>query len=271
MTRSPLATGRALIDRVFPRGALLLSFLSFVYFLMGIVRNRVFANTYGAGPELDAYNAAFRIPEIALDVLVAAGLTAPFVPIFSSLRHDDETSANGFGRTVLTARAARDGGSGRPHLPRRALAGDRHRSGLRRRHARAVRPAGPHQLPRAAPLRRVDLPRRDPRREPALPVVRARADPVHRRDHRRDGSRGRAVRDRRDGVGGGGRSRDALGRPSDRHPPDDVPLPTVIAGADLGLPRVRPTDDPEHAEPPDRAGDLHVSSLRSPRRSSSAG
>jgi putative peptidoglycan lipid II flippase len=63
----------------------------------------VFANTYGAGPELDAYNAAFRIPEIALDVLVAAGLTAPFVPIFSSLRHDDETSAIGFGRTVLTA------------------------------------------------------------------------------------------------------------------------------------------------------------------------
>ena len=47
---------------------------------MGIIRNRVFANTYGAGAELDAYNAAFRIPEIALDVLVAAGLTAPFVP-----------------------------------------------------------------------------------------------------------------------------------------------------------------------------------------------
>ena len=42
---------------------------------MGIVRNRVFANTYGAGAELDAYNAAFRIPEVALDVLVAAGLT----------------------------------------------------------------------------------------------------------------------------------------------------------------------------------------------------
>ena len=80
---------RAPIDRVFPRGALVLTFLSLGYFAMGIVRNRVFANTYGAGAELDAYNAAFRIPEIALDVLVAAGLTAPFVPIFSSLRHDD--------------------------------------------------------------------------------------------------------------------------------------------------------------------------------------
>jgi putative peptidoglycan lipid II flippase len=103
VTSSFLADGRALLDRFFPRGALLLSTLSFAYFAMGIVRNRVFATTFGAGPELDAYNAAFRIPEIALDVLVAAGLTAPFVPIFSSLRHEDEAAANVFGRTVLTA------------------------------------------------------------------------------------------------------------------------------------------------------------------------
>jgi putative peptidoglycan lipid II flippase len=92
-----------LFERFVPRGAIILSVLSFGYFAMGIVRNRVFANTYGAGAELDAYNAAFRIPEIALDVLVAAGLTAPFVPIFSSLRRDGDERANDFGRTVLTA------------------------------------------------------------------------------------------------------------------------------------------------------------------------
>ena len=83
-----VATSRAAIDRVLPRGAVVLTLLSLAYFVMGVVRNRVFANTYGAGAELDAYNAAFRIPEIALDVLVAAGLTAPFVPIFTSLRLD---------------------------------------------------------------------------------------------------------------------------------------------------------------------------------------
>jgi putative peptidoglycan lipid II flippase len=103
-----VATSRAFLDRIVPRGAIVLTVLSFIYFLMGIFRNRVFANTYGAGAELDAYNAAFRIPEIALDVLVAAGLTAPFVPIFSSLRHDtdDDTAANDFGRTVLTGAIA---------------------------------------------------------------------------------------------------------------------------------------------------------------------
>jgi putative peptidoglycan lipid II flippase len=93
---------RALLDRVVPRGALVLSVLSLGYFAMGVLRNRVFANTFGAGPELDAYYAAFRLPEIALDVLVAAGLTAPFVPIYTSLRRADEAAANQFGRTVLT-------------------------------------------------------------------------------------------------------------------------------------------------------------------------
>jgi len=97
-----IALVRRLIDRVFPRGALILSVLSLGYFAMGVIRNRALANTFGAGAELDAYNAAFKIPEVALDVLVAGGLTAPFVPIFNSLRQRDERTAHDFGRTVLT-------------------------------------------------------------------------------------------------------------------------------------------------------------------------
>ena len=66
-----------------PRGAVYLSLLTFGSYLMGLVRDRMFAQTFGAGPELDAYNAAFVLPELALDVLVAGGLVAPFVPIFT--------------------------------------------------------------------------------------------------------------------------------------------------------------------------------------------
>ena len=123
------ATSRGLFERVFPRGAIVLSVLSLAYFAMGIVRNRVFANTYGAGAELDAYNAAFRIPEIALDVLVAAGLAAPFVPIYSSLRHDrgDDEPANDFGRTVLTGAIVVMARRQRADLRRRAVAGRRRR------------------------------------------------------------------------------------------------------------------------------------------------
>jgi putative peptidoglycan lipid II flippase len=105
-TETLFTAARTVIDRVFPRGALVLSVLSLGYFAAGIVRNRVFANTFGASAELDAYYAAFRLPEIALDVLVAAGLTAPFVPIYTTLRRDDEAAANRFGQTVLTGAIA---------------------------------------------------------------------------------------------------------------------------------------------------------------------
>jgi putative peptidoglycan lipid II flippase len=94
---------RRLADRFLPRGAIVLSILTLAYFAMRQVQNRVLANAFGLGTELDVYYVAIRIPEVALDVLVAAGLTAPFVPIFSQLRKGDEREANDFARTALTA------------------------------------------------------------------------------------------------------------------------------------------------------------------------
>ena len=96
---------RARLDRLLPRGAILLAVLTFGGYAMGLVRDRIFARTFGAGTELDAYNAAFVLPELALDVLVAGGLTAPFVPIFLGLRDGadgGESAAHEFGQTILT-------------------------------------------------------------------------------------------------------------------------------------------------------------------------
>jgi len=93
---------RALLARFLPQGAILLSVLTFAAYAAGLVRDRIFARTYGAGAELDAYNAAFILPELALDVLVASGLAAPFVPVFTSLRREDADAAVRFAQTVLT-------------------------------------------------------------------------------------------------------------------------------------------------------------------------
>ncbi len=71
-------------------------------YAMGLVRDRIFARTFGAGPELDAYNAAFVLPELALDVLVAGGLVAPFIPVFIGLRTQADEAAKAFARTILT-------------------------------------------------------------------------------------------------------------------------------------------------------------------------
>jgi len=94
---------RRLADRFLPRGAIVLSILTLAYFAMRQIQNRVLANEFGLGEDLDIYYVAVRIPEVALDVLVAAGLTAPFVPIFSQLRRTNERDANDFARTALTA------------------------------------------------------------------------------------------------------------------------------------------------------------------------
>ncbi|MCA1570549.1 MAG: hypothetical protein LC798_09600 [Chloroflexi bacterium] len=94
---------RALFASCLPEGAAVLSILIFGSYLMGLVRDRIFARTFGAGSELDAYNAAFVLPELLLDVLVEAGLAAPFIPIFLRLRSEGHgRDGDRFARTILT-------------------------------------------------------------------------------------------------------------------------------------------------------------------------
>ena len=102
MRRIP-AAARGLTARFLPQGAALLSALIFGSYVMGLVRDRIFARTFGAGMELDAYNAAFVLPELLLDVLVEAGLAAPFIPIFLQLRSQgDGAEGDRFARSILT-------------------------------------------------------------------------------------------------------------------------------------------------------------------------
>ena len=100
--RRVLDAPRRASARYLPRGAALLSVLIFGSYVMGLVRDRIFARTFGAGTELDAYNAAFVLPELLLDVLVEAGLAAPFIPIFMQLRtRGDGAEGDRFARTIL--------------------------------------------------------------------------------------------------------------------------------------------------------------------------
>ena len=93
---------RPVVARFLPQGAVVLSILTFGSYAMGLVRDRIFARTYGAGAELDAYNAAFVLPELLFDVFIAAGLAAPFVPIFMKLMTEEAEAAEAFARTILT-------------------------------------------------------------------------------------------------------------------------------------------------------------------------
>ena len=85
-----------------PQGAFILSTLTFLSYLLGLIRDRMFARTFGAAGTLDAYNAPFILPELILDVLVAGALGAAFIPIFTGVEEKDKKEAALFARTVIT-------------------------------------------------------------------------------------------------------------------------------------------------------------------------
>jgi len=97
-----ISRARTILTTALPTGAVVLATVTFGSYAMGLLKDRMLGHMFGAGPELDAYIAAFKIPELALDVLVFGGLVAPFVPLFLGLKGEAEAQARAFGRTVLT-------------------------------------------------------------------------------------------------------------------------------------------------------------------------
>ncbi|MDP2735025.1 MAG: murein biosynthesis integral membrane protein MurJ [bacterium] len=61
--------------------------------LLGIVRDRLLTGSFGAGEDLDAYLAAFRIPDFLYAFLVIWGLSAVFLPLFSEYMEKDKEKA----------------------------------------------------------------------------------------------------------------------------------------------------------------------------------
>jgi len=100
-TRSAVTRLLDAVDPFLPRGALLLATLTLGEALMGLLRDRVLARSFGAGPALDAYNSAVIVPELLLDIVVAGGVQAALVPLFTRLRREDAGAAETFGRTVI--------------------------------------------------------------------------------------------------------------------------------------------------------------------------
>ena len=63
-------------------------------YFFGLLRDRIFAHTFGLSRTLDIYNASFVIPDLLLTVLVGTALSAAFLPIFTKLY--DEKKSLGF-------------------------------------------------------------------------------------------------------------------------------------------------------------------------------
>src|SRR3989338_938792 len=60
--------------------------------ILGLLRDRLLAAQFGAGRDLDIYNAAFRVPDFIFIVLFGA-ISASFLPVFAEFRSKDEKDA----------------------------------------------------------------------------------------------------------------------------------------------------------------------------------
>jgi putative peptidoglycan lipid II flippase len=73
--------------------AALLGAASLLSRVAGVLRDRAISSRFGAGPEADAFLAAFRAPDAVYNLLVLGAVTAGFVPVFAAIvakRADDD-------------------------------------------------------------------------------------------------------------------------------------------------------------------------------------
>lgn len=71
--------------------AAVIALMGLISRLLGLFRDRVLAGEFGAGDILDAYYAAFRIPDLVFNLLVLGALSAGFIPVFTSYLCKTET------------------------------------------------------------------------------------------------------------------------------------------------------------------------------------
>ena len=73
--------------------AWILAVFSLLSALLGVIRDRLLAGAFGAGKDLSIYVAAFRVPDLVYNLLIAGGLTIAFLPVFSDYFSKDKEKA----------------------------------------------------------------------------------------------------------------------------------------------------------------------------------
>jgi putative peptidoglycan lipid II flippase len=82
---APAAAGPS-VGRVLVTASLILTVAALASRLLGWIRLLVIGSQFGASRELDAYFAAFRIPDAIFQLVVAGALSAALIPVFAGYR-----------------------------------------------------------------------------------------------------------------------------------------------------------------------------------------
>src|SRR6185503_855440 len=71
--------------------------------VLGLVREQVMASLFGAGLATDAFNVAFRIPNLLRDLFAEGALSSAFVPTFTTIHQKEGEEASwAFARQLMS-------------------------------------------------------------------------------------------------------------------------------------------------------------------------
>ena len=79
-----------------PIAAFILVLSSFGSAVLGLLRDRLLAGSFGASDELDIYYTSFRIPDFINMVLIMGAISAAIIPIFTFYWAKDKEDAKEF-------------------------------------------------------------------------------------------------------------------------------------------------------------------------------
>ncbi|OGZ34150.1 MAG: murein biosynthesis integral membrane protein MurJ [Candidatus Portnoybacteria bacterium RBG_19FT_COMBO_36_7] len=81
--------------------AILIGAASLASRVLGMIRQRLLVGSFGASDTLDAYFAAFQVPDFAYNLLILATLSVAFIPVFCEYLNRDKTEAWRIANSIL--------------------------------------------------------------------------------------------------------------------------------------------------------------------------
>lgn len=90
VNRAKRLLGQANAGQTLAGAAIIISGAYLLSRLLGFLRDRLLVSHFGIGPELSAYSAAFRLPELLFSLLVSGAFAVAFIPVLTEHLQKDQ-------------------------------------------------------------------------------------------------------------------------------------------------------------------------------------
>jgi putative peptidoglycan lipid II flippase len=91
----------AIKDNKIANATIIIAVFSLLAKILGLARDAVFSHQFGASITIDAYFAAFRIPDFIYNLLILGTFSVAFIPVFSEYLIKDKKEANQLASSII--------------------------------------------------------------------------------------------------------------------------------------------------------------------------